>query len=226
MLGLHQVWERRLSVLKFLLIVKLLLSIKNSWIKSELIIKVIIHYVNSRRHPHLHSAGKPKSLWLTAQCPGQGLETHPIVTLESGQRGQHREIFGVRSPSEKTNPSRCSPRSAWHHHIAQQPTLPVRAELPGQQSEASLFCWGQQSPLMMYWGYAEWRWEIPFRTRGELGAWYRKGGHEGCWRPCWGPCPAPCSYRVRPVSWVLWPGMGITHLRHFQTALSAAPRMD
>lgn len=71
-----------------------------------------------------------------------------------------------------------------------------------------------------------WRWEIPFRTRGELGAWYRKGGHEGCWRPCWGPCPAPCSYRVRPVSWVLWPGMGITHLRHFQTALSAAPRMD
>lgn len=55
--------KRRLSVLNcLLLIVKLLLSIKNSWIESELIIKIIICYVNSSRHPHLHSVGGPKSL--------------------------------------------------------------------------------------------------------------------------------------------------------------------
>lgn len=73
----------------------------------------------------------------------------------------------------------------------------------------------------------------PFQDKRKAGCLIQKGRHawvsqaEGCWwRACWGPCPPPRRYRVLPVSWVLWPGVGSPNPKRFQTALSAAPIVD
>lgn len=66
-----------------------------------------------------------------SRCPGQGLETHPIVTLEPGQQGQHRGVWGEELSEKSHTPAGAAPAQHGITTLPWPPILACQSRTPG-----------------------------------------------------------------------------------------------